>query len=423
MRIVYADPGLCGHGGHHFNACRQFLSELRDRRIDTAVLAFHDLDTDVRQSTGATPLFRYSPYWVTDQDPLCGPAFAFLEGAKTLHEDFARNADVRADDIIYLPWASAAQLLGVTRWLDGLPQDGRPKVYANFLHVPDVTYEEQAGESILGLPDYRIEPSAMFLRLTAKYISGAVRARLRLGYCTSEGATILSAILGLEVEQLPSPQQAHRPLRKRTNEQPLTIGFIGHQRGLAKGVPFIPHIIAEVLRSHPNVHFVVHSGGSDLLPDVRQTMAAMAAHDRRIIFREGSASEAEWYELLDMTDLIVCPYHRFEYRLSTSGVHNEAIANGIPSVVPSDTTLSRSSELYPGSAVTFGPGEPNSIVQAVRTAIGHFDEMALAAYRAAERWSQINGSAKLVDAILRPAATSHPHASDRLRWAHRLRKG
>ena len=97
---------------------------------------------------------------------------------------------------------------------------------------------------------------------------------------------------------------------------------------------------------------------------------------------------------------MVCPYSRAEYRLSSSGIHNEAIANAIPSVVPSDTTLSAAAKEFCDCSAIFGKGEPASILAATRDALDDFERLAEAAQRGARKWREVNGPAKLVDAFL-----------------------
>jgi hypothetical protein len=375
------------------------LQELAARGIQQRLLAFAEVEAPLREELGATPFFRYNLYWRTDHDPLCGPAYAFHVGAQMTREDLSRIGDLRPDDILFVPWAGPAVFWGVLQWMRDLPPQRLPLAIFNFLDVPDVTLQSRGDKIDVTLPDYRIEPSAMFLRFAAKHVTPALGPQLRLGCAHPEGVAVLRAVLGLHVQRFPAPQHAVTSRRGRGRAGPLTIGMAGHQRGHAKGVRHMPELVQGVLQSHPGVQFLIHDGSGDLLPEVSEALLHLAADDGRVSLHKGPLDSREWANLLDRIDLMVCPYSRPEYRLSSSGIHNEAIANAIPSVVPSDTTLSAAAKEFCDCSLTFGKGEPASILAVTRDALDNFDRLAEAAQRGAAKWREVNGPAKLIDAF------------------------
>ena len=318
-RFIYADPGLHGQAGHHFNAAASMLDELNRRGIPARILAFAEVDQALRNTLGASPFFRHNLYWLTDQDPLCGPAFAFHTGAQAMREDLHRLTDLKPTDIVFVPWALPAQLWGIVQWLGDLPPERQPLTILNFLHVPEVMIEWRDNKLSMGVPDYRIEPSAMFLRFSAKHVRSAFAHRIRLGCTFSEGVAVLTAVLGLPVRPLPAPQNAAGSIRRRSAAGPLTIGMIGHQRGYAKGVQHMPELVGGILQSAPTARVLIQDCSNDLLPEVAAVLVRMSNADKRISLIRGPLDAAQWASMLNGIDLLICPYSQTDYRLSSSG--------------------------------------------------------------------------------------------------------
>ena len=374
MRFFYADPGLHGLTGHHANVCRSIVDQLAARAIPTRVLAFAGVEPLLRQSLNAVPFFRHNQYW--NSHP------AFPSSAQMTREDLFR-ADAGPDDVLFVPWGLPAQLWGVLQWMGEIAAHRLPRVIFNFLDVPEDEHDQ----------------TAAVLRFAGSHVRDGFAPRLRLGCTFAQGVAVLNAVLGLEVEQLPAPQHALTAPHRRSAGGPVTIGMIGHQQS-GKGVRHIPDLVHGILQSHPAAGFVIHDSANDLPPDVARALSSLSAGDRRIVFQKRALDLTGWANLLDRIDLLLCPYSREQYRLCSSGVHNEAIANAIPSIVPSGTTLASQRALFGEGTFAFGDGEPASIIDAARTVLANFAHHANEAERGALLWSQVNGPARLVDRLL-----------------------
>jgi len=384
MRFFYADPGLHSLTGHHPNVCRSVQDELAARAIPTAVLAFAGVQPALREELSAIPFFRYNQYWAPDDGRLPGALEAFKAGAQTTREDLHRISDIQPDDLVFVPWALPAQVLGALLWMSDLPANRIPRVIVNFLDIRDLALETSATE---------------MLRSAAKHLSPTVAARLTLGCTFPEGVAVAHSVLGLPVEQLPAPQHALAGVRRRSAAGPIAIGMAGHQQS-AKGVHHMPDLVRGLLQLHPSARVLVHDSSGDLRSDVADQLSRIEATDRRLTMCRKALDREGWGELLDRIDLLLCPYDRHIYRLCSSGVQNEAIDVGIPSVVPSGTPLATQARAFGDGGMTFGPGEPGSVIDAVRRALDRFDHYAGAAHQGALLWQQINGPDKLVERLL-----------------------
>jgi hypothetical protein len=162
--------------------------------------------------------------------------------------------------------------------------------------------------------------------------------------------------------------------------------------------------------------------------ETQKALRNLAARNPRLILDERVAGPTRWSELLDASDLILCPYG-VSYALGRSAVVGDALANGIPAVVPANTAPARLVNEFSDSGTAFERWEPGSIMEATTKALNHFDEIARRAHAAAHKWPEIHGPARLVDAILalagrcpdgspRPAGAPAPagaHAPPRFR--------
>ena len=78
----------------------------------------------------------------------------------------------------------------------------------------------------------------------------------------------------------------------------------------------------------------------------------------------------------------------------------EALANGIPTVVPERTALSRLLREFGNPGTTFSGFDAAAVAAATGAALTRFDRLASLAGQAAERWVERFGPGPLVDAIL-----------------------
>jgi hypothetical protein len=311
-----------------------------------------------------------------------------------MREDLHRRSDIGPDDVLFIPWARPAQFSGVVHWMRDLLPHRLPRVVVNFLDILNVTPEQ--GSSVELSDDF----NGPLLRFAASHVTTPVASRLRLGCNFSEGAAVLKTALGLDVEQLPAPQHATTSRRRRSATGPVTIGIVGHQQA-AKGVRHIADSVRGILGFHPGAHILIHDSSHDLPSEVADELSRLRASGSHITLHREAFDAQGWANLLDRIDLLLCPYLRDIYRLCASGVHNEAIANGIPSVVPSDTTLATQGKAFGEGTVTFGAGEPASIVDSVRRVLDDFDRYASAAHAGAALWPRVNGPEKLVEKLLK----------------------
>lgn len=401
MRVLYADPGLRDNLGHHANSCRVIRRELERRGIDVVVLSLVGILPELQTELKAIPLFRAYTYWQTDGDPVSGWLNCFDAAVRATMEDLARLRGITADDILYLNSAQPAQLMALVKWSQALAQEHRPHIVLEFGTDPGVDVEagKAAGTFTLRLHDYRTDPRAMFYRFAARQLTEQDLARFHMRTFDSGSSMIYTTLLGRPVGVLPLPQFAPAATTSRAGRRPITVSVLGHQRP-DKGYHLMPQVARLLLAHEPDIRLLIHNGAPDVMPQVQQELRAHAAVETRLTLDEETAGLVRWEELLDRSDLILCPYEPARFVASYSAVATEAVAHGIPVVVPAGTALSRLVDSYGGPGTAFDRYDPASVVAATRRALADFDAIAGRALAAAERWNATMGVGNMVSALL-----------------------
>jgi len=399
MRLFYVDSGLRGDIGHHANYCRTIASELSKRDVPITIIGFAGIDESLRAELGVLPLLRTYIYYLSDGDPLAGWLNAFEQVSHVTRQDMARITGVTAEDIVYIASAFPGQLMGAIRWLGDLPPHNRPLVLVDLLSHPGIEVRHEA-------PGYvfrprREDPRAMLYRYAAQFIARSKIERLVVAYADRVGADIYSKVLGVAVTPLPSAFEAVTRRRNRAGCDPFNLAFLGSQRNEEKGYHLVPELVVGLLQSHPTIRIRVHNSCPGNFPAASDAVRKLAAVEPRMVLDERAVDLPDWAQLLDTTDLMVCPYSHEIYEFMSSGVHAEAIANAIPSVVPAGTALSRALQEFGGGGTTFERFESSSILTATRHALDHFDQYAENAWAGSNTWLLNCGPARLVDTILK----------------------
>jgi hypothetical protein len=403
MRVIYADPGLRDNLGHHANSCRAIRRELEQRGVTVVVLSLNAIIPELQQELQAIPFFRAYTYWQTDGDPISGWLNCFDSSVRVTAEDLQRLQGILPDDIIYLNSAQPAQLMALVKWSKSLPTERRPHIVMEFGTDPGVDIdfgaEGNPGKFTLRLRDYRNDPRAMFYRHAACQLAEPDLARFHMTTFDTSASAIYALLLGRPVGVLPLPQFAHASVTSRVGRRPITVSVLGHQRQ-DKGYHLMPQIARLLLAHEADVNLLVHNGAPEVMPRVQQEMRAHAAVESRLTLNEQTAGPELWQDLLRRSDLILCPYEPARFIASYSAVATEALANGIPLVVPANTSLSRLLDRYGGPGTAFESYDSAGIVAATRRALADFDVIAGRAEAAAGRWNATMGVGNMVNALL-----------------------
>jgi hypothetical protein len=403
VRFHYLDAALQGKHGHHAEYCRLITNELRQRGIDPNVLGYQQVAAELDQSLKVQPFFRWFTYSgiYRTQDPIAGWMRDFDVAGRITIEDLKRIVPVSADDIVYFSSVYPAQFMAVLLWLKGIPPDARPTTFVEFGTDPGVVLTTTTANTWqFEVMDPRRMPRGMLYRYTGSVMKADDFPRVCLFTFDRIVSSIYQALTCWPVATLPWPHQAILPLRSRLGRRPIRAAILGHQR-TEKGFQFVPDVL-RAFSNTPEIEFLVHNAMPEEMIESQKAVREIAQNNPRIIVDERSVFGPEWAQILDKTDLVICPYDPVRYSTSHSAIVAECVASGIPCVVPTKTVLAAMCQEFGGTAAEIPEWSARGIVAGIRAALADFESLATRAAAAAPLWQQRQGAPRLVDRLLAP---------------------
>jgi len=371
MDIALLDPGLQTSAGHHLDLDLAIIRELKRRGHRVSVFAHQKLDAraadQLKSADRLTPLFRVTPYRTPGLiepelvpaffDPLSGSLSLFIDGAKAVAEDLKAVKDF---DLWLWPSLFASHLLACAGASPATRVSG-------CIHVD---------------PEFNLLNGRAFWRYA---FTRAMDAGLpfHAGVLTPELAAAYAAVCPESPPQLwpiffdgvvPPPQRSKMA----------RIGFFGHQQRPEKGYGFISPIVTRLLESGYQV--ILQDSGGSLPPSTHERLEVLGHVE-------------DLGQQIRRCDLVVVPYHPKAYVARGSGIVWEAIANGIPLVVP-DKTAPGNLVAGLGCGRLFGEFSVESILDAIRIAHAEYRVVSSLAHVAAQRWAGRQGIRPFVDQLL-----------------------
>jgi hypothetical protein len=310
-------------------------------------------------------------------------------------------ASVGRGDVVYLPTAHGREAAAVRR-LIGTGRDW-PTFHLEFRHALDPG----------GWPDPAGHPYTRAHRAYFDAVRRSPHPAVRLYTDTEELADEYRRFSGLSFESLPVPFRATLiPERRRTGRR-VCLGYVGEVRD-EKGFHWLPPLLEEFHREIAAGLVRLVAQATLAQPEYNPAgRAALAALERtegdavRLIGRDGPLTPEAYYRELAGMDVLLCPYDPAAYRNRSSGALAEAVAAGLPTVVPAGTWLAR--QQPPGTGETFT--DRDSFVRAVRRVVERYPDYHAEAVAARDRWRATHSPRQL---ILRLLGRSGQVAASRL---------
>ena len=138
---------------------------------------------------------------------------------------------------------------------------------------------------------------------------------------------------------LPVPVDTTLERRRPEPSEPLTVGYLGDARD-EKGFGLLPKLVENVLSKTGGarkVRFLIQSnfntpGGEPGSAVARRLLQAYDSTEVELV--EGPFDSTQYAELIKRIDIMLIPYSAENYSARSSGVLAEAVAAGIPAIVP-----------------------------------------------------------------------------------------
>ena len=393
-RLIYCDPALRTYSGHSLTFGKHYQNGFQMLGQPLVTLAHREVDAAIGQEMNALGAFRLCPSSRTSADPLCGPTKSYLDVSQVIFEDLTAVKGIAGDDRIVFEASSPAAITGLTRWMHARG-DSCPQVVVMLHNAAGVTGRRRPDGNIEAVP---LGPEPALYRLAGLSIPAAIAQRLTFVTSYDCYAAVYADLLQQPVQRTPHPVAAVPTPIRRAGRSPIVVGFIGAQQP-RKGFGLVPEVVRRLLQQPLPIQVVVQ----DSFAAMQEPLAALqtlATTDSRLAVEVGPVDQPGWQAILDRCDLLVAPYDQQFFLVNGSGIVTDAIANGLPIVVPAETTLAALLHQHGCGPVTFQTTTVEAVAQAVEQAVSQHDQLCDAAHRGRDSWAQTNGPLAAAGGIL-----------------------
>ncbi|MBI5380994.1 MAG: glycosyltransferase [Opitutae bacterium] len=407
MRCIHVlDPQLTDLGGHYFNYNFQLLREVRRRGFDAALYGRKQLAVTECSGITVTPAFSHEIFQEAGNDQLIWAMENFYAINQAFLMDLLR-LDARkfsTDDLVYFPNLLQNQVYAIALWLQQLPLAHRPTVAVMFRylnHAMDYVQARQNKDMI-----------ALFYRFAVRQLL-ATHKRTLICADTTELAKAYQQITGVPVLELPNPMDVSELLNlaqaRPANPRPVVV-YQGHTSPL-RGFHFLPEIVERCAKLNPRPRFVIQlqnrqAAISMKLGPMVERLEKMSGDDVRIV--PGALAQADYFNLLVDSDIVLLPYTPTFYGAGSSGVFTEAASIGKVVVVSAGTVPARQGREYQLGMVTADKWTPAAMADAVAAAVQRLPALRQQSETAAPRFRRENCAQAFWEKLLAAAQALPP---------------
>jgi hypothetical protein len=154
-----------------------------------------------------------------------------------------------------------------------------------------------------------------------------------------------------------------------------------------------------LLTAHPDAALLIHHSQNVEL-EIQRRLTEFESANPRLVYLSSQLPLKQWLEILSAVDLAILPYAPGAYQNRPSWLLDELLANGIPSLVPANTALSKRIGSFGISGCIFDRHEAQSIVSAVSKTLGEYENVSNEFNRARQQWERTQGAMRFVQSIL-----------------------
>ncbi len=248
---------------------------------------------------------------------------------------------VGRDDHVFMPTAHGRELLAVQSLVNA-HDDGLPMFHLEFRHAMDM------GD---GFDDPDRVP--LYTRFHRVYFDHFRRQphhpKIKLYTDTEELTEEYCLFSGLCFDTVPIPFRTHfLTAHVRRPADPLCLTYLGDVRD-EKGFHWLLDLVEAMQEDYVEagkVRFVFQASLGSPQYNPKSTAAleqlqALPPEDVTLVGLDGPLTVDEYFQLVSAADVLLCPYCPLTYKRRSSGTLTEAIAAGIPTIVPRDSWLAR----------------------------------------------------------------------------------
>jgi glycosyltransferase involved in cell wall biosynthesis len=387
-RLVVLDHGMRFVPGHHLAYNLGLQAECKRRRLPVEFYVHAECRPEVVDALHAKPVLMPSQYNAHSRDKYCAYLEDFNIVSKMVEYNLYKNVtgNIESSDIVFVHTADPRIVMGIAAWYVSLPNDERPYLCLKF---------QNHGYRYVVI-EYKVLVRSIF-RLALKPFM--TMEKVHLAASNNLIAAQIKVIAEKPCPVFPVPLGLAEPpkeYRSRSAKKTLRIGFAGEGRP-EQGVDLLPDIIGEILATNQDVTFTVQFGCHFAEETTRNRLGAFG---EKVLFLEECFVGEAFHRLIGSFDALLLPYEACQYIERSSQIVIEAIALGVPLIVPARTSLALEVKRFGCGHVLIERHEAPSIVAAVQRFLDDHDELARKSARAAPRCAAFHCGKTLVDLLL-----------------------
>jgi glycosyltransferase involved in cell wall biosynthesis len=300
-------------------------------------------------------------------------------------------------DHVFLPTAHGRELFAIRQMIEAIGPQHLPTFHLEFRHALDYSAAE--------CPSDDEHPYTAYHRI---YFDGyrhyGPTPRVYLYTDTEELSAVYSHLAGVDFGVLPIPYRSRLMTpRGHVHQQPLTIMFFGEARD-EKGFHLLPSVVESMWHEYVatgKVRFVFQATmvSRERYPKSAAALDRLKDYDPRhveLVALDNPLPAEDYYSLISRADILLSPSCRSAFRARSSGTLTEAIALGIPTIVPANTWLASQQPAGGGESYE----NETLLAQAVRRVCDGYNGYLTKAEAAREQWLQTHSPGRLVEALL-----------------------
>lgn len=386
-RFVVVQSGLKNRTDHFYNETLGWRRAVSARGIEMRLLAHRDAEPDVAAELGARAVCPYQPFVKLPSDPATRELESFIKIAARLGAALYEHvADLDADDLVAVPFATEREIYGVAQSLARLPRERRPRAVFLF-HHPDHTWTlNSSGEVVSG--------DIAYCRYAAREMARVLPLNRTLYGATNRALAVVMA-KAMDVPFAPLPFPVDVPDGDCALPT-VHIGVLGNMRE-EKGGNLIAGVVNGFLAERPG-RLVFLQAGDDAQAAAMRGALDVAVRGAVTVHAGGLSNDA-FLERLRGLDLLLLPYLWQRYVFRISALFSEAAAAGVPAVVPVYTWMARRIAAGEAAGVTFAESRTEPIVEALVKASDSADALKAAARERRDSWRRKYSAEALIGAL------------------------
>jgi hypothetical protein len=328
------------------------------------------------------PTFALSTYDTVSADPQWSMIENFVVHNRAYHENLARiDAATFRGALAWFPMVTPAQLLGLLRWVAGLPAEMRPKAAINLF--------EPGGE-------WSGNQTVKFYCTIWRGFRPDVKRDVVLFARTRIAAEKFTKEFGVPVTIFPRalPErflEATRPAVEA--DGPMVVSFVGGAR-LERGCALIPEVVKRCAGTGVEFFIQVRSG-LERGVDARALTALAALPHVRVV--QGALDYEAYYRAIG-SSVVLLPYQPNEYRWRDSGVYHEAKLLDAPVLVTSGTWMADDVRAL-GNGLVIENFSVDAVIDAIARAQRERSSLRAAAARAGREARKSEGVTRCIEAV------------------------